>query len=593
MPSILLIVGALLLAATLIYPYRLIRNFYYAKRANVPYVVIPFDQDATLWMVLSVPLRPVIQRWLPTWLKDRLLITIWGWEFHESSKPFERWGKPMGNNKTMAWVTAGLFEINSWDAEFATEVLKRPKDFQEPHFNTIFVGRFGHNILTTNGEHWARQRKIMAQVVNERISKVVFNETVQQTHGLLEEVFEHGEKTTADTYSAFDMMKKITIHVLSGAGMGKPVSWSGNDETPGAGYKMTYMDASKTVMEGMAGPIILPQWLFDNYPSFLPGYGYIKRLGCAVREYPLHTKAILDAERERVKQPGEMASSNIVSQMLQASEGVRAGTGLTESEMVGNLFIFTAAGFDTTANTLSYALAVLAWEPKWQTWIFAEIDEIMPQDRNAELDYASIFPKAIRVMALMLETLRLYTPLVHIPKATYGEQTVTTSKHTYRLPHNTTIYINAIALHKDPAVWRDLNRREKDKPTDLPDEDVFRPTRWINDDGKLFQPAKGTYLPWSAGPRNCPGMKMAQVEFTATILTIFRAHKIAAVPLQIPDPGVPGLGTREESLEEVQQRIAARVKDSLSILTLQMNNVYDVTKSSGESLGIKLRFSRR
>lgn len=79
------------------------------------------------------------------------------------------------------------------------------------------MGKFGHNLLTTNGDRWARQRKIIAGVINERISKSVFNESIRQSEGLLRELDSTGE-SDAGTHRLFDMAKKITIHVLSGAG---------------------------------------------------------------------------------------------------------------------------------------------------------------------------------------------------------------------------------------------------------------------------------------------------------------------------------------------------------------------------------------
>ncbi|KAK0940387.1 hypothetical protein LTR91_027204, partial [Friedmanniomyces endolithicus] len=81
--------------------------------------------------------------------------------------------------------------------------------------------------------------------------------------------------------------------------------------------------------------------------------------------------------------------------------------------MLGNLFVFGAAGFDTTANTLSYALVLLARYPAWQAWLVEEVDRIFPAQPTSEqqLEYSAVFPQATRTLAFMYETLRLYTPL--------------------------------------------------------------------------------------------------------------------------------------------------------------------------------------
>jgi hypothetical protein len=95
-------------------------------------------------------------------------------------------------------------------------------------------------------------------------------------------------------------------------------------------------------------------------------------------------------------------------------------------------------------------------------------------------------------------------------------------------------------------------------------------------------------VPWSAGPRVCPGQKMAQVEFTAIFLTLFRRHRIEIVPLVDEEE-------REESEEEWKARLDALMKDSISILTLQMKGVYDVGDDigGGEGEGLRVRISKR
>ena len=455
------------------------------------------------------------------------------------------------------------------------------------------MGKFGHNVLTTDGDRWARQRKIVASVINERISKAVFSESVRQTLGLLDEVFARaGGDESAETNELCDMAKKITIHVLSGAGMGASVPWRDDStEKPPPGFKQTYIQSVKSVLNGITGPILLPRWFLLNYPSFLPGYQTMKSMGYALQEFPAHTTTMLNSERQRMKADGSLSKSNIMSQLLQASEQPvdpdlkKASEGqakaLSDEEMMGNLFVFTGAGFDTTANTVSYALVLLARYPEWQDWLLEEVDDIAPADSTEEMDYVATFPKATRTMAFMLETLRLFTPLIHISKQTDTPQAIQTSDGSYWLPGKATVYINTVALHLDPAVWNNLNLAEGEKGSGH-DEQYFRPSRWMNPPGSqqpLFQPPKGAYLPWSAGPRVCPGQKMAQVEFAGIFLTLLRRHKISAVALA------------HESREDVEERLDGRMRDSMSILTLQMNNVYDVAGSKDK--GLMLRLSRR
>jgi cytochrome P450 len=77
-------------------------------------------------------------------------------------------------------------------------------------------------------------------------------------------------------------------------------------------------------------------------------------------------------------------------------------------------------------------------------------------------------------------------------------------------------------------------------------------------------PPRGTYLPWSVGPRICPGQKMSQVEFVSVIVTLFR--RCTAEPM-LRDG---------ESVQQARQRLLELVQDSQPVLTLQMNRPQDV-----------------
>lgn len=162
------------------------------------------------------------------------------------------------------------------------------------------------------------------------------------------------------------------------------------------------------------------------------------------------------------------------------------------------------------------------------------------------------------------------------------------------MPAKCHAYIDVAALHLDPDVWRDLNKTKDDPQISADaygavgneDEFAFRPSRWVNPPGSgqtYFQPPKGAFLPWSIGPRVCPGQKMAQVEFTAIFLTLFRRHRIEAVPLS--------MDRREETESERNARLDALMKDSMSVLTLQMRGVYEANEGDGK--GLKIRLCRR
>ena len=122
-------------------------------------------------------------------------------------------------------------------------------------------------------------------------------------------------------------------------------------------------------------------------------------------------------------------------------------------------------------------------------------------------------------------------------------------------PPGTMVQVSVAAINVSPTVWG-------------ADALGFRPSRWL-DGGRplcetLREPPTGSFLPWSAGPRVCPGMKMAQVEFVSVIREIFSQWRVEVVQ------------RAGETAAAARKRLAAVVADSSPKLTLQVNRPQDV-----------------
>ncbi|KAF2221374.1 cytochrome P450 [Elsinoe ampelina] len=286
--------------------------------------------------------------------------------------------------------------------------------------------------------------------------------------------------------------------------------------------------------------------------------------------------------------PAKQGSRNsIISQLVLNSDSHLSGSksaGLTETEVFGNLFVFTAAGFDTTANALQFAIVLLAIHSDLQAWLYEEfLSIIRPYENNTEasddIEYAAIYPRAIRCQAFLMEVLRVHPPVVHSMRINKSGKTqmIKTSKHTIHVPINTTIYTDSNSVQTDPKVWRGLNlpnfngqtgvdviETPEDVVERTQDEYRFRPGRWVMDDNTLFKPPPGSFLPFAAGPRICPGQKMAQVEFVGVIMTLLRRFKI------VPNSRH---GETEMETKNRMQSILDDVRSELTIVMQRMNEL--------------------
>ncbi|KIW83245.1 hypothetical protein Z517_02490 [Fonsecaea pedrosoi CBS 271.37] len=553
--SILATLYGLWVASTL---WNLFKNYLSARKTRLPIIVFPLNNYHPIWMIVSVPLRPLFEKFLPDWMYEPINLATYGFEFRSKTAVFDKRGP------AVILVTAGSNELSLMDPELASEVLKRIKDFPNTDIGGVILNIFGPSLITSDGENWARQRRLIAPNINEKISGLVFGESCRQTREMLASYVDDLKGVTDDTMRG---MKQIAINVLGVAGFGISQPWKEEKSSRPKGYRTTYMEATRTVVENIIEAAVLPAKLL-TLPIFAPAWQII---GHAKNEFPVHTREMLENERKLQRDSPE-PRSNLMSMLVRLADSSQPQgdadskntQGLSEEEILGNLFIFTSAGFDTTANTMAYALALLATYPEWQDWLYEEIKVVVGAAADAEsLEYTEVYPRLPRCLALMLETMRFFPPLTHIAKQTNSTHDVsitTPSGRSYYIPTKTIVYINTVSLHLDPRTWGD-------------DATTFRPSRWLVSPDEapsrtsaaytigqnIRSMPKGTFLPWSAGPRSCPGQKMSQVEFVSVFMTIFARYRCEAVKVR-----------DDESPDEIRARFEAVMRDSQPKLTLQM-----------------------
>ncbi|KAK8987041.1 hypothetical protein V6N11_055358 [Hibiscus sabdariffa] len=168
---------------------------------------------------------------------------------------------------------------------------------------------------------------------------------------------------------------------------------------------------------------------------------------------------------------------------------------LTQDNIKAILLDMFVAGTDTSTTTLEWMMAELLRHPN-------SMKKVQQEVRNVVGNKSKVDPEDIRKMeylkCVVKETLRLHPPAVFLPRRTTA--TASGKLGGYDIPSNTTVLINAWAIHRDPKWW--------EKP------DEFIPERFekssIDFQGQDFH-----YIPFGIGRRGCPGMSfgVASVEY--------------------------------------------------------------------------------
>jgi cytochrome P450 len=156
---------------------------------------------------------------------------------------------------------------------------------------------------------------------------------------------------------------------------------------------------------------------------------------------------------------------------------------------------------------------------------------------------------------------------------TYG----TSPSKTITCPPNTIIHMNVYAHHHAQEFWDDgpnvAPTSQFYPPRFLSSSSPKDPSSASSQSAPFIRPLrKGVFLPWSLGPRVCPGQKMSQVEFCAVFMTVFRRWRVEVVRK----------GDKETD-GQLKERVWSCLNDSTPRLSMQMNRPRDV----------ELRFVRR
>ena len=388
----------------------------------------------------------------------------------------------------------------------------------------------------------------------------VWQETLGQTQEMLDEFTDHGSKSHADTNEVIEGIRIIAINVIGSIVYGNRSSWKQTirKENAPAGHALTFINAMSTVIDNFIVAVFIPVHVLCR--TWMPVSA--QKLGTSITEFSDYAREFMAEQRARSE-----TSNSLLGNLVRYADmhklddiGTKSSLYLSEDEIIGNLFNFTVAGFDTTATALAYSLLALVLEPQWQEWLIEKIDQTDALYKSK--DYDNVFPASTRCLAIMVshplamamfwlindlqyETLRLYTPVVHITRRVTQPQTAP-----FRISPGTSIFIAPSLTHVCPEYYGS-------------DSLTFRPSRWLKD-GAILDPPKGVFLPWSGGPRHCPGIKMSQVEFVAVLRQIFLGWR-----LQIAQRA-------EESEAQAREKLLGLIKESQPKVTQQLRRPDDV-----------------
>ncbi|CAG2114370.1 unnamed protein product [Medioppia subpectinata] len=198
---------------------------------------------------------------------------------------------------------------------------------------------------------------------------------------------------------------------------------------------------------------------------------------------------------------------------------------LTSAEIVAQCALFLIAGYETSAQTLSFCTYELALNPDIQDLLVAETKEAF-NENTADIDYETLGRLPL-LDAFVSETLRHYPVGLRTIREAAEDVVLSggSDGSKVKIEKGVIVEIPLYAIHHSPD--------------NFSDPFAFKPDRFLPENRHNIKPY--TYLPFGAGPRNCIGMRFALLEIKLVVAKMIQQFRFYGVPdTDVPVVFTPG-----------------------------------------------------
>lgn len=360
------------------------------------------------------------------------------------------------------------------------------RNFRKSDFLDELHPLLGEGLLTSEGELWKRQRRLMAPAF-QRENLGTFVPTIAQATERLLDRWDATAKRGGVRDVARDMMEltfSIAGLTLFGSDLGAEAALAGR----------ALAEASEGAVKRMIAVVKLP--------LVLPvGVNRLVRRGVADLERIV--SRVLD-ERRRAPATGR---ADLLGRLMDARDP-ESGNPMSEKLLRDEVMTLLLAGHETTSNALAWALYLLTQSPEPMARLRSEAESVLGAGEPSFADVT----KLAYARQVLLEAMRLFPPAPVISRNALIDQTI----HGYAVPKESIVECSPWVTHRHEAFW--------------PDPERFDPDRFLPERAAKQHPF--AYFPFGGGPRECIGKNFALIEGTLILALVARRFDLRLEPGQ-------------------------------------------------------------
>jgi cytochrome P450 len=214
--------------------------------------------------------------------------------------------------------------------------------------------------------------------------------------------------------------------------------------------------------------------------------------------------------REHKKIGGDQM--DLLSTLLASRDSEQDGTGMTDEQVRDEAINLLLAGYETTANALTWMWYLLSQNPGVGEKLHKEVDQVL----HGRLPTVEDIPNLSYTEKVFAEALRVYPPVWVLGYQALRECQI----GGYQIPKNGQIVMCQYLVHRDSRYYSDPEQ--------------FQPERWTSE-FKASRP-RFAYFPFGGGPRQCIGEPFAWMEgvlLTATLAQKWKFNLKAGHPVEL------------------------------------------------------------
>eukprot|EP01118_Nematostelium_gracile_P014234 TRINITY_DN54_c0_g1_i4.p1 TRINITY_DN54_c0_g1~~TRINITY_DN54_c0_g1_i4.p1 ORF type:complete len:488 (+),score=131.07 TRINITY_DN54_c0_g1_i4:53-1516(+) len=381
------------------------------------------------------------------------------------------WTQKNGDRQPdMIWVginIGGDAAILVSNPELMKEVMTLPKS---PAFINVAKWVMGDGLVTSEGDVWRFYRKAITPLFHFAPLKNMIPVMQNRIDDWMNDIRSH----PGEQYQVFDLFEKLTMATIIDLAFGR-------------NFDVDWMLPRFKRLGDSFGPLIMRYLFFGDKTRNIPDP--------FILSFNKLEKEVRDKVRQRIKlvkeQPiDENEPDNLMTMLLRLQ---KKDPNIHDEYIIDHCLTFLFAGNETVATTSCWVMYYVGKFPQYQESIHQEakaVGQITSENINQLTWAKNVFS----------ETMRFHPVLRGIARVNEQEMLLGGQK----IPAGTTLIANVMGNHMDPSIWKNPK--------------TFMPERWENEPTRHPY----SYTPFSAGHRNCVGMKFAQQEAFMILANLMR-----------------------------------------------------------------------